>query len=200
MIGSRRALGQRLLSLCAMSSTTPTGTGRANPRPRPSSRSEAQSRAEREDRCTVERHPPRRPGVRSGARISRQDGQSADEFADDRKGAEIILGGACRVQWRRGSRSARSGAGRQCRDSMLLLDRFAVVAQGVVVMHVPVGRRVLRAVGVERRLVRIVCPLSFQAAEDRERRTGSTFSRDIAYSSSPTALRASARVLNTESR
>ena len=40
------------------------------------------------------------------------------------------------------------------RDSMLVLDRFAVVAQGVVVIHVPVGRRVLRAVCVKRRLVR----------------------------------------------
>ena len=40
------------------------------------------------------------------------------------------------------------------RNTMLLPDRFAVVAQGIVVIHVPVRRRVLGVVGVKRRLVR----------------------------------------------
>ncbi len=51
-----------------------------------------------------------------------------------------------------------TGAG----DAMLLLDRFAVLAQGVVVINVPVRGRVLGAVGVKRRFVRhSVAPLRF---------------------------------------
>jgi hypothetical protein len=51
-----------------------------------------------------------------------------------------------------------TGAG----DAMLLLDRLAVIAEGVVVIHVPVRGRVLGVIRVKRRFVRHrVAPLSF---------------------------------------
>jgi hypothetical protein len=76
---------------------------------------------------------------------------------DDAQDRPVVLAGG------QGLAAVAPGPATSARDAVLLLDRFAMVAEGVVVMHVPVGRRILLAVGVKRRFVRhcaapLCCP------------------------------------------